>query len=79
MNLEELKEKLREYKKKDIIITDHAKIRALIREINLDDVKENIINPKNWFMFLNKKQKNHMKRNMNVILPIQKIIVISMF
>jgi|SRR3989344_4648525 len=45
MNLEKLKEKLRKYKKEDIMITDHAQIQAYIRGINLEEVKNNIINP----------------------------------
>lgn len=46
MNLEELKEKLRKYKKEDIIITEHAKIQAITRNIDLNEAKENITNPK---------------------------------
>ena len=38
--------KLQKYQKKDIIITDHAYQQAVFREINLEEVKENIINPK---------------------------------
>ncbi len=45
MNLERLRERLRNYKKFDIMITDHARIQALVREISLDEVKENILNP----------------------------------
>ena len=45
MKLEELKEKLRTYKKSDIIITDHADIQAFTRDVDLEEVKENIINP----------------------------------
>ncbi len=45
MNLEELKEKLKTYKKKDIIVTEHAKLQAFFREVNIEKVKENIINP----------------------------------
>ncbi|MGY4884335.1 MAG: hypothetical protein ACP5NZ_02025 [Nanobdellota archaeon] len=41
----ELKEKLEKHKKSDIIITEHAEIRALERDIDLDEVKENIVNP----------------------------------
>ena len=43
---EDLKEKLKKYNKDDIIITDHAEEQAIFREISLDEVKENIINPK---------------------------------
>lgn len=45
MNLEELKAKLITYKKEDIIITPHAEIQALARDVDLEEVKENIINP----------------------------------
>ena len=44
MNREELKEKLRKYKKENIIITDHAEIQAYVRQIDLEEVKNNIIN-----------------------------------
>src|SRR3989339_828052 len=40
-----LKEKLNKYKKSDIIFTTHAEIRAFGRGIDLEEVKENIINP----------------------------------
>ena len=43
---EDLKEKLKKYNKDDIIITNHAEEQAIFREISLDEVKENIINPK---------------------------------
>lgn len=45
MNLEEFKNKLKKYKKADIIMTYHAKIRALVRNVDLDEVKKNIIFP----------------------------------
>ena len=45
MNLEELKAKLKTFKKEDIIITYHAEIRASVRKVNFDEVKENIVNP----------------------------------
>jgi len=51
MNLEELKQKLRSYKKSEIIITDHAKIRALVRDMDLNEVRENIINPEKLSAF----------------------------
>ena len=38
MNLEEFKQKLKNYKKEDIIFTAHAEIQALARNINLDEV-----------------------------------------
>ncbi|MFH1801800.1 MAG: hypothetical protein ABH804_03155 [archaeon] len=45
MELEQLKTKLREYKKSDIIITDHADLQAFVRNVDLEEVKENIVNP----------------------------------
>ncbi len=45
INLEELKQKLKQYNKKDIIITKHADLQAFVREVNLEEVKNNIINP----------------------------------
>ncbi|MFC1741990.1 hypothetical protein ACFL3V_05635 [Nanoarchaeota archaeon] len=45
-DLDALKERLRKYKKKDIIITDHAIHQATFRGIGLEEIKENIINPK---------------------------------
>jgi hypothetical protein len=45
MNLNELKESLRCYNKDEIIFTKHAELQAFIRNVNLEEVKENIINP----------------------------------
>ena len=45
MDLEGLKTKLRSYKKEDIIITKHADLQAYVREVNLEEVKSNIVNP----------------------------------
>ena len=45
MDLEELREKLKGYKKEEIIITNHAELQAIVREIDLEEVKENIIFP----------------------------------
>ena len=41
--------KLKKYKKEDIIITNHAQEQAIFRSIDLDEVKENIINPKRLY------------------------------
>ena len=46
MDLNKLKEKFKKYSKKEIIFTTHAEIRAIGRGIELDEVRENIINPK---------------------------------
>lgn len=40
-----LKEKLKCYSKERIIITHHAKVQAIIRDMDLEEIKENIINP----------------------------------
>ena len=45
MELEELKKRLRTYKKSDIEITYHAELQAFTREVNLEEVKENVVNP----------------------------------
>ena len=45
MDLEELKKKLIGYDKKDIIITEHAELQAYIRQIDLDEVRNNVVNP----------------------------------
>ena len=45
INLEELKQKFKQYNKKDIIITKHAELQAFVREVDLEEVKDNIINP----------------------------------
>jgi hypothetical protein len=38
-------QKLKKYKKEDIIITNHAIEQAVFRGIRLEEVKENLINP----------------------------------
>ena len=45
MELKDLKEKLSKYKKSNIIITYHAELQAFVRDVDLEEVKENIINP----------------------------------
>lgn len=45
MNLEEFKNKLKRYKRSDIIITEHADLQAFSRSIDIEEIKENIINP----------------------------------
>ena len=42
---EELKLKLVKYRENEIIISKHAKERAIFRGIDLEEVKQNIINP----------------------------------
>ena len=38
--------KLKRYKKEDIIITVHAQEQAIFRSIDLNEIKDNIINPR---------------------------------
>jgi hypothetical protein len=45
VNLQELKNKLKSYSEKDIIITKHAELQAYVREIDIKEVKNNIKNP----------------------------------
>ncbi len=45
MDLEKLKQKISSYSSEKIIITYHAEIQAIFREIDLEEVKENIRNP----------------------------------
>jgi hypothetical protein len=41
----EVKEKLKKYRREDIIITDHAKKQAFFRGIELEEIRKNILNP----------------------------------
>ena len=58
MNLEDLKKRLSNYKKEDIIITDHAEIQAYVRQIDLDEVKENVIHSERLVYAQEQKSKN---------------------
>ena len=40
---------MRRRSEKNIIFTDHARIRADFRNIDLEEIKENILNPKKLF------------------------------
>jgi len=79
MDLEELKSKFRQYKKEDIIITDHAEIQAYVRGVDIEEVKNNIINPNRLVYTKEQESKNLMKRNMIVILLIQKSFAIDTY
>ena len=57
MDIESFKQRLKSYKKEDIIFTSHAEIQALMRQIDLEEVKENIINPKN-LVYVEEEPKN---------------------
>ncbi|MBN2330312.1 MAG: hypothetical protein JXC85_00710 [Candidatus Aenigmarchaeota archaeon] len=43
--VDELKEKLKRYSREQIIFTTHARIRAIQRGIDLEDIVDNIIRP----------------------------------
>jgi hypothetical protein len=60
MNLDDFKEKLKKYSKKEIIITPHAKTQALIRDVDLEEVKDNILNPSKLVYF---RKQNSLKEN----------------
>jgi len=45
VNLGELKERLKKYKKEDINFTPHAELQAFTRDVDLEEVKENVVNP----------------------------------
>jgi hypothetical protein len=45
MDITEFKDRLRKYRKEDIIFTNHAEIQAMVRQIDLEEVKENVIHP----------------------------------
>lgn len=60
MDINTFKEKLKSYDKKHIFLTNHAKIRALMRNIDLEEVKNNIINPVKLVYF--KEQKSEKEK-----------------
>lgn len=65
MDLEKLKEKLNSYSKEDIIITNHAEIQAIFREIELDEVIENILNPEKLVYFEEQLSQNPEEKKYN--------------
>ena len=62
MELEKFKEKLRTYSERDIIFTKHAQIRLITRDINLNEVVENIINPEKLVFFEEQTTKSDFKK-----------------
>ena len=90
MNLEELKNKLRRYKKEDIIIKNHAKDQAEFRQIDLEDVKNNIINPEKLVYFEEQPAKKEGEKKYDcyfaysevyyhryIIIPNRKILIVT--
>ncbi len=45
MDLKSLKERLKKYNNKDIIITDHTREQAEVRNIKIEEVIQNIMHP----------------------------------
>ena len=60
MDLEEFKKRLSKYSRNDIIFTGHTKIRAMLRNIDLEKVKDNIINPEK-LAYVTKEETTHNK------------------
>ena len=65
MNLTEFKEKLSSYKRKDLIFTSHAEIQAIFREIDLEEVKENILYPTKLVYFEEQDSGNSLSKKYN--------------
>ena len=78
MELLKLKEKLKSYKKEDIIFTEHSKLQAFIREVDLEEVKENVVNPTKLVYAKEQEAKYKNEENMIAILPIQNTFTIDM-
>jgi len=57
--------KLKKHRKDDIIITNHAREQAIFRGISLDEVKENIINPKRLYFAEQQKAENSAEEKYN--------------
>jgi hypothetical protein len=57
-NLDNFKRKLKEYSRENILFTSHAKIRAIGRGMNLDEIKENIMNPSR-LVFMKKEKERY--------------------
>ena len=79
MDLEKLKEKLNSYSKEDIIITNHAEIQAIFREIELDEVIENILNPEKLVYFEEQLLKIPKRKSIIVTLLTLKNLPIDIF
>ncbi len=53
-----LLKKLPKYTKREIIVSDHAEEQAIFRGITVDEIKENIINPKRLYFARKQEAKN---------------------
>jgi len=65
MDLNDFKQKLSKYSEKDIIINRHAKDQAEVRQINLEDVKNNLIHPNKLVFVEEQKANNPSERKYN--------------
>ena len=59
MNLDELKNKLIQYKKEDIIVNKHTRDQADVRKDDIEEVKENIVNPDKLVYFEQQQAKSN--------------------
>jgi len=62
MNLNFFKEGLKKYSRKDIIFTRHAEIQAIVRDIDLEEIKDNIINPEKLVYFREQDAKSNKEK-----------------
>lgn len=65
MDLQELKNALSSYKKEEIIITTHAIQQAIFRNIDLEEIKENIINPIRLTQFKEQRSLNENEKKLD--------------
>ena len=66
MNYKEpLIQKLKRYSKKDIYFKDHALAQALFRNLDTEEIKENIINPKRLYYAQKQKAKREKEEKFN--------------
>jgi hypothetical protein len=72
MDLEELKSRLRAFRKEDIALSYHANIRAKVRNINLDEIKENIVHPEKLVYAESQKAKYEREEKYNCYFSVSK-------
>ena len=65
MDLVEFKEKISKYSKNEIIVNKHAQEQAEVRQINLEEVKENILHPNKLVFVKEQEAKNKGERKYN--------------
>ncbi|MBR9702204.1 hypothetical protein GOV13_04765 [Candidatus Pacearchaeota archaeon] len=67
----EVQNKLKNYQKEDIIFTKHAEIQALVRDVDLEDVRKNILNPER-LAFATKQESNKFREKYDCYFPYSK-------